>query len=114
MATTNKGAILIASLVEAHGSFYVGAGDSSTAFVASQTDLQGTNVRKSATAVRSGATLTYTAVFGTSDANFAWNELGSFDSASGDTMITRKVVTLPTKTSSETWTINLEVVYAAA
>lgn len=114
MATTNAGATLIATLVESHGSFYVGAGDSSTAFSASQTDLQGTNVRKAATVVRSGSTLTYSASFGTSEANFAWSELGSFDAASGPTMITRKVVSLPTKTSSETWDINLEVVYAAA
>lgn len=114
MGATNTGAIKVATLVAADGTYYVGAGNSATAFAASQTDLQGTGTRKSATNSRTSNTVTYTAVFGTSDANYAWNELGLFDAATSGTMLCRKVVSLPTKTSSESWTINLEVVFAAA
>lgn len=114
MATTNAGAVLIATLVEADGPYWIGVGNDNTAFSASQTDLIGTSARVQATAVRSSSTVTYTAEFDTSTGNFAWLEVGSFDAASSGTMVTRKVIALPTKTSSETWTINLEVVYAAA
>jgi hypothetical protein len=114
MATTNAGATLIASLLEADGPYYVGVGNSSTAFSAAQTDLVGTSAREAATASRTSATVTYTAEFGTSVANFAWLEVGLFDASTAGTMVTRKVVALPTKTSSETWTMNLEVVVAAA
>lgn len=114
MATTNAGAVKIATLVAADGTYYVGVGDSSTAFSAGQTDLQGTATRKSATVSRVTNTNTYTATFTTSDANYAWLEIGLFDAASSGTMLTRKVIALPTKTSSETWTVNLEVVFAAA
>lgn len=114
MATTNAGAVLIATLMEADGPYFVGVGNSSTAFNVAQTDLQGTKARVQATAVRSGATITYSAEFDTSTGNFEWLEVGLFDAGSGSTMLTRKVVSLPTKTSAETWTINLEVVVAPA
>jgi hypothetical protein len=114
MATTNAGAILIATLVEADGPYWVGAGNDNTAFNAAQTNLIGTSARKQATASRSLNTITYSAVFTTSDANFAWLEVGLFDASTSGTMLTRKVVALPTKTSSEEWTINLEVVFSAA
>ena len=114
MPLTNAGAVLVATLVEADGPYYVGAGNSSTAFNVSQTDLLGTSARVAATAVRSSATITYTAEFDTSTGNFEWLEVGAFDAASAGTMLTRKVVALPTKTSSESWTVNLEVVFAAA
>ena len=114
MPLTNAGAVLVATLIEADGPYYVAVGNNSTAFSASQTDLIGTNARESATAVRSGSTITYTAEFGTSVANFEWLEVGLADAASAGTLVTRKVVALPTKTPSESWTVNLEVVFAAA
>ena len=114
MATTNAGATLIATLIEADGPYYVAVGNDNTAFNVSQTDLIGTNARAAATAVRVGSTVTYTAVFGTSVANFAWLEVGLADAASAGTLVTRKVIALPTKTNSESWTVNLEVVFAAA
>jgi hypothetical protein len=114
MATTNAGAVLIASLVEADGPYYVGVGNDNTVFDAAQTDLLGTSDRVAASASRSLNTITYSSVFTTSDGNFAWLEVGLFDASTSGTMLTRKVVALPTKTSSEEWTINLEVVFAAA
>lgn len=114
MPMTNTGATLVATLIEADGPYYVAAGNDNTAFDASQTDLIGTNVRKQATAVRSGSTVTYTAEFTTSEGNFEWLETGLADASSGGTLVTRKVIALPTKTSSESWTVNLEVVFAAA
>ena len=114
MALTNAGAVKVATLVAADTGYYVGVGTSTTAFNATQTDLLGTSVRKAATNSRSSATVTYNAVFDTSSANFAWNEVGLFDASTSGNMLTRKVASLPTKTSSETWTLNLEVVFAAA
>jgi hypothetical protein len=114
MATTNAGAVLIATLVEADGPYFIAVGNSATAFNVAQTDLIGTNAREQATVSRSSATNTYSAVFGTGAGNFAWLEVGLCDAASSGTLVTRKVVTLPTKTSSESWTINLEVVFAPA
>ena len=115
MPATNAGAVLVATLVEADGPYWIGAGNSSTAFSAAQTDLQGASKeRVSATASRTSGTITYTGVFNTSTGNYEWLEVGLFDAASAGTMLTRKVVALPTKTSSEEWTVNLEVVFSAA
>lgn len=114
MPLTNAGAVLAATLIEADGPYWVAVGNSGAAFSAAQTDLLGTNAREQATAVRSSATVTYTAEFGTSVANFEWLEVGLADSASGGTLVTRKVIALPTKTNTESWTVNLEVVLAAA
>ena len=114
MPATNAGSVKVATLVEANGPYYIGVGNSSTAFSAAQTDLLGTSARVAATASRTSGTITYTAVFNTSTGNFEWLEVGLFDASTSGTMLTRKVVALPTKTSSEEWTVNLEVVFAAA
>lgn len=127
MATTDKGAIAIASLFCGDGA--VGAfnasnaricvGDSSTAFSASQTDMQGTNkLRKlvDGAPVRTGNSLDYTATFGLSEGNFEWLEIGLANSAgTGDYLATRRTITgFGTKTSSETWTVTLTVVATPA
>lgn len=115
MPATNAGAVLVATLLEADGPYWIAVGDGNTAFSADQTDLVGTNkARVSATASRSSNTITYTGVFDTATGNFEWLEVGLADAASAGTLVTRKVVSLPTKTSSEEWTVNLEVVVAAA
>src|SRR4249919_4027010 len=67
----------------------IGVGDSTTAEAAGQVGLQGANKTYKAMAStypqRSGTTTTWRAVFGTSDANYAWNEMtianGNSDSA---------------------------------
>lgn len=87
---------------------YIGSGDSTTAFAATQTDLQAaTNkLRKVMDATypqRSANVLTYRATFATTDANWAWQEWGIFNASSAGTMMSRKVESLGTKTSAQSW-----------
>ena len=87
---------------------HLGVGDSSAAFASSQTDLQAaTNkLRKPMDATypqRSANVITWRATFGTTEANFAWNERGVFNALSGGQMLSRKVVSLGTKTSAASW-----------
>lgn len=93
---------------------YIGVGDSTTAFSASQTDLQASTnkLRKamdSGYPTRSNNTMTFRSTFGTSEANFAWNEWGVFNASSGGTMLNRKVESLGTKTSAQSWQITVDV-----
>jgi hypothetical protein len=91
---------------------HLGVGDSSAAFDVSQTDLQAASnkLRKAMDATypsRSGNVVTYRATFGTSEANFAWNEVGVFNAVSGGQMLSRLVSALGTKTSSASWQLTL-------
>ena len=66
---------------------YIGVGDSVTAEAASQTDLQAsTNKTYKAMAAsypsRSAQTVTWRAVFGSSDANYAWQEFSVANASS--------------------------------
>jgi hypothetical protein len=93
---------------------YLGVGDSTTAFAASQTNLQAaTNkVRKAMEASypqRAGNVLTYRSLFGTSDANFDWQEWGVFNHASAGTMLSRKVEDLGTKADTQSWQLTVEI-----
>lgn len=101
----------------ANANAHIGVGDSTTAFAASQTDLQAaTNkLRKAMEATyptRSTNALTFRSLFGTGDANFAWQEWGVFNASSAGTMLSRKVESLGTKTSAQSWqfTVTLTVV----
>ena len=81
---------------------YIGVGDSATAFAATQTDLQASTnkLRKAMEATypqRSGNVLTFRSLFGTSDANWAWEEWGVFNASSGGVMMQRKVESLGTR-----------------
>lgn len=91
----------------------IGVGDGTTAFSNSQTDLQGTNkYRKgmdSGYPQRSGSTMTFQATFGGTEANFAWNEWGVFNAASGGVMLNRKVESLGTKASGSTWIFQVQI-----
>jgi hypothetical protein len=90
----------------------IGVGDSSTAAANTQTDLQASTnkLRKGMDATfpsLSGAApwiMTFKSTFITSEANFAWNEWGIFNAASGATsMLNRKVESMGTKSSGQTW-----------
>lgn len=85
----------------------IGVGDSATAFNSAQTDLQGANkLRKtmeSGYPIVSGNTITFKATFGINDANFAWNEWGVFNAATGGTMLNRVVEYNGTKLQGQTW-----------
>lgn len=87
---------------------YLGVGDSTTAFSAAHTDLQASTnkLRKAMDATYpSGAAnvIAFRSTFATSDANFAWQEWAVFNASSAGTMLSRKVESLGTKTSAQTW-----------
>lgn len=103
-----------------NGNAAIGAGDSSTAAAATQTDLQAsTNKLRKAMdatfpahtdATTSGAASTqFKSTFGTSDANWAWAEWGVFNSPTAATgrMLNRKVESLGTKTSAASWAMTV-------
>jgi hypothetical protein len=110
---TNVGGALMLDLLAAAGgtafnnaNAYIGIGDSTTAAAVGQTDLQAaTNkLRKAMDATfpsRSGQVMTYKSTFATTDANYAWNEIGLFNASSTGTMFSRAVIASPfTKTSA--------------
>jgi hypothetical protein len=94
---------------------YLAVGDSSTAEAASQTDLQAaTNKTYKAMAAtypqRSAQTLTFQSVFGSADANYAWNEFSVANGNSGASKnLNRKVSAQGTKASGQTWTLQLAI-----
>lgn len=95
---------------------YIGVGDSTTAFASSQTDLQASTnkTRKAMDATYpqgSSNVITFRSTFATTDANYVWQEWGVFNGSSGGTMLSRKVESLGTKTSTQTWqfTVTLTV-----
>lgn len=98
----------------ANANAHIGAGDSSTAFAATQTDLQAaTNkLRKAMDATypqRSGNVLTFRSTFATGDANWAWQEWGVFNASSAGVMMSRKVESLGTKTSAQSWQMTVTI-----
>ncbi len=99
----------------------IGVGDSATSAAATQTDLQAsTNKVRSGMkvsypthtdGVTSGAaTITFQADFGSGVANYAWNEVGIFNSSSSGTgrMLNRLVQSFGTK-SGGTWTMSVSI-----
>lgn len=122
MALTTAGRNFIAAAILNSGSptfytnanSYLGVGDSSTAYSAAQTDLQAaTNkLRKAMDATYPSLATnvaTFRSTFGTSDANFAWEEWGVFNASSSGTMLSRKVETLGTKTSAQSWQLTVDI-----
>jgi len=120
MALTNAGRNFIAqAIINDTPTFFtsanarIGVGDSSTAFAANQTDLQATTNKlrvamESGFPTRTDNLLTFKSSFGSSDANYAWNEWGIFNNASAGVMLNRKVEALGTK-SSGTWVLTVEL-----
>lgn len=106
----------------------MGVGDSTTAAAATQTNLQGAvvttdRVRKAmdatypihTDATTSGAaSIVFRSTFATTDANFAWQEWGVFNSVTDATgrMLNRKVESLGTKTSSASWQLAVTLTLA--
>ena len=90
---------------------HIGVGDGTTAYSPTQTDLQGSNkVRKgmeSGYPTRSANTITAQALFGATEANFTWNEIGFFNASSGGTMGWRWTQSLGTKSSGQSWRITI-------
>jgi hypothetical protein len=98
---------------------YIGVGDSSTAHAVGQTDLQAASnkLRKAldATYPSGGSNvITFRSTFATGDANFAWNEWAVFNASSSGTMLNRKVESLGTKTSAQTWQFTVTLTFTTA
>lgn len=95
---------------------YIGVGDSNTAAAASQTGLQAATNKlykaMDATFPTYGTSqkATWRATFGTTEANFAWEEItvanGNSDAAMN---LNRKVQSMGTKASGTTWVATLEI-----
>ena len=95
---------------------YLGVGDSNTAAAAAQTGLQASSNKTykamDSTYPLSGTSqkVTFKATFGSSDANYAWEEFtvvnGNSDSAKN---LNRKVSSQGTKSSGQIWELTLEI-----
>lgn len=124
MPLTNAARDVIASLVVGAGgtvwnnaNAYLGVGDSSTAFAVAQTDLQAASnkLRKAMDATYptiAANVQTFRSTFATGDANWAWNEWGIFNAAAAGTMLLRKVESLGTKTSAQSWQFTTTITWA--
>jgi len=138
MGLTDIGASVIASALlgdsgyalfdNAHAA--IGVGDDSTAFATGQTKLSAET--NATSALRKGMNSTfpdrnpdddgsenktrYQVTFGTSEANFHWQEWGIFNSAtaSGGQMLLRVVEDLGTKTSAGQWVFEIDIVVATS
>lgn len=95
---------------------HLGVGDDNTAFAKAQTDLQAASnkFRRPMEAtfpdVPSAANIiTFRALFGTGEANFAWEEWGIFNALVADTMLSRKVESLGTKTAAQSFQLTVTI-----
>lgn len=93
---------------------FLGVGDSTAVFAATQTDLQAaTNkLRKAMEATYptlATNVITFRSLFGTAEANFAWAEWGVFNASTAGTMMSRKVEALGTKTSAQSWQLTATI-----
>jgi len=93
----------------------LGVGDSSAAEAATQTALQAATNKlwKAMEATypsRASQTVTFRSVFGSTDANYAWNEFTVVNAAddTGDNL-NRKVSAQGTKAAGQTWTLDLSL-----
>lgn len=92
----------------------LGVGDSATAAAATQTDLQAvTNKAYKAMEAtypsRTNQTVTWRSVFGSTDANYAWEEFVVDNGAVAGKTLNRKVSAQGTKASGQTWTLDLAI-----
>jgi hypothetical protein len=97
---------------------YLGVGDSTTAAVATQTDLQAATNKTYVGMVasypsQSSQTLTWQSSFGSGSANYAWQEFVVTNSGgSGGTCLNRLVSAQGTKTSGQTWILSLSITWS--
>ena len=96
----------------------LGVGDSNTAENATQTGLQAaTNKTYKAMdtsyPARTNQTAEWRATFGTSDANYAWEEYTVVNGANdAGKNLNRKTSSKGTKASGETWTLSLQITFS--
>lgn len=91
---------------------YIGAGDSTTAEAATQTDLQAStnkfrqlvsSVTHTDGTTSPAASIVFAASFALGNANYAWQEWALFNNATTGRMLNRKVVSLGTKPGTQVW-----------
>lgn len=91
----------------------LGVGNSSTVADATQTGLQGASSlfkgMEAGYPTASTQKATWKSVFGSSEANFAWEEFSVDNGATADKNLNRKVSSQGTKTSGQTWTLTLDI-----
>lgn len=119
MALTTAGINFLSQAVIGQGTVFnnsnarLGVGNGSVVFAASQTDLQGTSKLRKAmdTGYPTVAppTVTFKSTFAPAEANFAWNEWGIFNAATGGVMLNRVVESNGTKQSNQTWVLEVRV-----
>lgn len=122
MALTTAGINFLAQAVVGQGTQFnnanarLGVGNGTNAFAASQTNLMGTSVLRkgmdSGYPVVSPPTISFKATFAQSEANFAWNEWGIFNAATGGVMLNRVVESNGTKQSNQTWVLEVSITFA--
>lgn len=100
---------------------HLGVGDSSAVFSAAHTDLQASTnkIRKSMETSfpdqsQGAGTIRLKSSYATGEANFDWEEWGTFNAASAGTMLNRKVESLGTKTSAQTWELTADLTFVAS
>lgn len=95
---------------------HIGVGNSANAFMASQTNLQGTSTFRKA--MDSGyptvaaPVVTFKSTFAPSEANFSWNEWGIFNASTGGVMLNRVVESNGTKLSNQTWVLEVAITFS--
>lgn len=107
------GAVSGASHIFDNAAATIGIGDSATAAAASQTDLQAA-VNKTYKGMEGGfptstaQKVTFKSSFGSSDANYVWNEWVVKQSTSTK-CLNRKVAAMGTKVGGKTWTLEITI-----
>lgn len=105
----------IAATAFSNANAYLGVGDSATAAAATDTGLIATTnelyvAMETSYPSVTNQTITWRSVFGTAQANFAWNEFtvanGNSDASSN---LNRLVSAQGTKASGQTWTLDLDI-----
>lgn len=125
MALTLAGAEFLAQAAVGQGvpfnnaNAYLGVGnapDSVAGTSPAYTDLMGgSKVRKpmdTGYPVVNGPTITFKSTFPPSDANFAWNEWGIFNAASGGVMLSRVSESNGTKQDNQTWVLEVSITFS--
>lgn len=119
MALTAAGLNFLAQAVVGQGTPFnnanarIGVGNGTTEVSSLQTDLTGSStIRKAMDAgfpTVSNASIRFRATFEPSEANFAWNEWGIFNDATGGVMLSRVVESNGTKQSNQTWVLDIAI-----
>ena len=120
MGSTNAGRDFIAQVIInddtptffTNAAAYIGVGDSDGVFAASQTNLQAATNKvrvgmETNFPARTDNAIDFKSSFGSSVANWVWNEWGVFNHETTGVMLNRKVEALGTKVEGSTWVLTV-------